>query len=85
MNSEKLKSMAYKRAASLLTSIDIDKDIYQLCLLTKEQYPEIQNNLLEELVLENIIEYYDDPTLDLYWTMYQNSLVSQDSQYKQAA
>jgi len=85
MNSEKFKKLAYDRAAKLLNSKDITKDIHQLCLLTKEQNPEISNWLLEELVLENIINFYDDRDLDFYWYMYQNSVNSQESYTKQAA
>ncbi len=85
MNSENLKNIAFKRAQTLLASKNIQKDIAGLCLLTKEQNPELNNFLLEELVFENIIQYFDDRQLDFYWYSYQNSLSYQDMTYKQAA
>jgi hypothetical protein len=85
MNSTDLKSKAYTRAAQLLDSPNIEKDIHNLCLLTKEQHPKLNNDLLEELVFENIMQYYNDQELDFLWFNYQNSQDFGSIQYPQAA
>lgn len=73
------------RIEFLLNSKEVSKDINFLKNLQSDQAPHLSNELLEKLVVEGIINHYEDRTLDFLWWQYCNSQDANWDQTKKVA